>query len=155
MVVSLIYLETCGFAKVAAREVLETTRREIKREPEESIFTFRSRLSVVQYQRFVIAFNDRKENFAIPQKYFHAKLTDLQKKNSRKIEERTHYLNTFSATIWSILSLAQKDEHSLMDCKGCAQRTVIVSSKEQTIPHSHCRERHFQGCKTHRLWYSH
>ena len=134
MVVSLIYLETCGFAKVAAREVLETTRREIKREPEESILTFRSRLSAVQYHRFVIAFNDRKENFAIPQKYFHAKLTDLQQKfsrwNSRKIEERTHYLNMFSATIWSILSLAQKDEHSLMDCKGCAQRTVIVSSKE-------------------------
>ena len=135
MVVSLIYPETCGFSKVIAWEVLETTRREIKREPEESISTFRSRLSVAQYQLFVIAFNDRKENFAIPQKYFHAKLTDLQKKfsrwNSRKIEERTHYLNTFSATTWSRLSLAQKDEHSLMDCKGCAQR---YSQKQLLFP---------------------
>ena len=78
-------------------------------------------------------------NFQVDFCTFRKKLPDLRKKfskwNSRNIDERERFLQTFSCQSWWRLGNEGKAEHSLMNCIGCLHRYVEqslfpVSSKQ-------------------------
>ena len=80
------------------------------------------RLSVAQYQRFVIALNDRNETAKVlscEADAFSEEIQSLEFAQNRRanvLSEHVQYHNMVETFI------APKNEHSLMDCQGCAQR---------------------------------
>ena len=60
--------------------------------------------------------------------------------NPRKKKEREQYFEAFSADNWKELSLERKNEHSLMNCRGCFYRYSVYQS---FFP---VQSKQFQGC---------
>ena len=131
MVISFIHPHTCGFAKVVAWSAIKLVVGEItKRDTNESPTQYETR----KMQRIFDVFQENfhgNPRYEIDFKTFREKLPDLRKKiskwNSRKIDARQRYLETFSCEKWRQLGSEQKAEHSLMNCKGCVHRYVEIS----------------------------
>lgn len=125
MVISLIHPNTCGFAKVIAWQLSHVARKETTRLEDERQAKYRARVMVEQHRRFVETFSECQGNFAIDFHCFQTKFPGLQQKftrwNSRKMNERSIYLTTFSIEKWTQLSSSEKDGHSLMECRRCTQ----------------------------------
>jgi hypothetical protein len=142
MVISLVHPHTCGFAKAAIWRFTKDVTEKIKRNDNETPYQHRVRSVQVIHERFGLMFTNKK--FSVDFKTLQRKLPDLRKKfstwNPRKKKEREQYLEAFSADNWKALSVEQKAEHSLMDCRGCFHRYSVYQS---FFP---VQSKKFQGC---------
>lgn len=123
MVATLICPTSCGFARVAALEIVRETTKTFKRENGEGTAKFKARLMQECYRQFNEVFKDRAEDFAIEFLKFQKKIPALRAMfsnwNPRKKEEKENYLKTFSSKNWEKIAPAKKNEHSFANCKGC------------------------------------
>jgi hypothetical protein len=142
MVISLVHPHTCGFAKAAIWRFTKDVTEKIKHNDNETLYQHRVRSVQVIHERFGLMFTNKK--FSVDFKTLQRKLPDLRKKfstwNPRKKKEREQYLEAFSADNWKALSVEQKAEHSLMDCRGCFHRYSVYQS---FFP---VQSKKFQGC---------
>jgi len=119
---------SCGFAKVVALEIARGTA--LTREQDESTTKYQARLKLEQFHKFKNAFSS--ESFLIDFLKFHKKLAALREKvnkwNTRKLDEKRKFLDTFSLKNWDSLSDTRKKEHSLANCKSCAVRHASVQA---------------------------
>lgn len=130
MVATLICPTSCGFARVAALEIVRETTRTLQRENGEGTAKFRARLMQECYKQFEEAFEDRAEEFSIEFLKFQKKIPSLRAMfsnwNPRKKDEKKKYLETFSIQNWKKMAPAKKSEHSFANCKGCYHRYAEV-----------------------------
>ena len=142
MVISLVHPHTCGFAKVAIWRFTKNVTEKIKRGDNETPYQHRVRSVQIIHEHFGQMFTNKR--FAVDFKTFQKKLPDLRKKfstwNPRKKKEREQYFEAFSADNWKELSLERKNEHSLMNCRGCFHRYSVYQS---FFP---VQSKQFQGC---------
>ena len=72
---------------------------------------------------FQRVFVDRSDAFRIDYRQFQRSLQTLKQIFSRwgrdKAGEKQRYMSTFSATNWTKLSMAKKEQHTFSKCKGC------------------------------------
>ena len=132
MVATLICPTSCGFARVAALEIVRETTRTLQRENGEGTAKFRARLMQECYKQFEEAFEDRAEEFSIEFLKFQKKIPSLRAMfsnwNPRKKDEKKKYLETFSIQNWKKMAPAKKSEHSFANCKGCYHRYAEVQA---------------------------
>ena len=117
---------TCGFARTIAYQLSVEIRCNLKKSDGEANTKYASRLIQEQYVQFNSSFEEVKENFTIPYIMFAKKLpllSDIIKKWSpRDYHNRKRYLDVFSLKNWKKLCDTKKQEHSFMNCRGCAVR---------------------------------
>ena len=65
MIANLICPTSCGFARVAALEIVRETSKTLRRENGEGTAKFRARSMQECYKRFKTVFEDRSEQFAV------------------------------------------------------------------------------------------
>ena len=142
MVISLVHPHTCGFAKAAIWRFTKDVMEKIKRNDNETPYQHRVRSVQIIHERFGPMFTNKK--FSVDFKTLQRKLPDLRKKcstwNPRENKECEQYLEAFSADNWKALSVEQKAEHSLMDCRDCFHRYSVYQS---FFP---VQSKKFQGC---------
>ena len=126
MVATLICPTSCGFARVAALEIVRETTKTLRRENGEGTAKFRARSMQECYKRFNKVFEDRSEQFAIEFLKFQKKIPALREMfsswNPRKKDEKEKYVEKFSIQNWEKMPPALKTEHSFANCKGCYHR---------------------------------
>ncbi len=117
---------TCGFARAIAYQLSVDIRGKLKKNSGESNAKYASRLIQEQYLQFNSTFEKVKENFTMPYIMFAKKLPPLRdiikKWSPRDYHNRKKYLDVFSLENWKKLSDTKKQEHSFMNCRGCAVR---------------------------------
>lgn len=124
---------TCGFAKVLALQVSRDVGRSYLKEKNESPTRYKSRVKDIEYERFQSFFTETQEgklpvslvNFS---KNLPALKNAFNKWNTRKLEEKYKFLQTFSIENWEKLSSARKKEHTFFNCKGCALRFCDIQA---------------------------
>ncbi|KXJ04729.1 hypothetical protein AC249_AIPGENE8671, partial [Exaiptasia diaphana] len=123
---------TCGFAKVLAVEAARHVERNHLKENNESPTRYRSRqVKELEYKQFQSYFTSTKENkMLIGIASFSKNLPSLRKAlnqwNTKKLEEKNRFFQTFSLESWEKLSIARKNEHTFANCKGCAVRYAAI-----------------------------
>ena len=119
---SFVHPQTCGFAKVVAYSVF-TNQPNITKEVNEGNAKFKARILQEQHAQFRRVFVDRSDAFRIDYRQFQRSLQTLKQIFSRwgrdKAGEKQRYTSTFSATNWTKLSVAKKEQHTFSKCKGC------------------------------------
>lgn len=118
---------TCGFAKVVALEVSREVSKRSSKEPSESPTRFKSRVKSEEYGLFQSYFTDTSEGkLQVNPAHFAKHLPSLKgafnRWNTRKLHEKSRYLEHFSLKNWCSLSTARKKEHTFSNCKGCSIR---------------------------------
>ena len=121
---------TCGFARSIAYQLSVDIRGKFKKNDGKNDgkanAKYASRLMQEQYLQFNSAFEVVKENFTLPYIMFAKKLPLLRdaikKWSPRNYDDRKKYLDVFSLENWKKLSNTKQNEHSFMNCRGCAVR---------------------------------
>ena len=124
--------DTCGFAKVGSLHIEE----EVKKSEKERGLPAKGRKNQLrskqeQHKAFNSYFNKDKK-FEISFAKYHSNVkkfnATIRRWSFRKSAEKTKYLETFSLAQWKSLSQKRKDEHSLVDCRGCAVRYAAIKA---------------------------
>ena len=133
MVATLICPTSCGFARVAAFEIVRETTRTLQRENGEGTTKLRARLMQECYKQFEEAFKDRAEEFSI-------EFLKLQKKTSplramfsnwnpgKKRRKGEIPRNIQHSKLEKNGASEKKSEHSFANCKGCYHRYADVQA---------------------------
>ena len=123
MVATLVCPTSCGFARVAALEIVREASKTFRRENGEGTAKFRARSMQECFKRYNEVFKERSEEFAIDFLKFQKKMPALRDLfsswNPRKKAEKEKYLETFAIQNWEKMAPTLKSEHSFANCKGC------------------------------------
>ena len=113
---------TCGFAKIAAFNILQD-QCGIRNENNESKKIFKTRLLKLQHQKYLQYFDESKENYNVEYKIFIENfpsiVIQIRHLNKRYSDTKEELLDTFSKSNWDDLGVNKKSKHSFVDCKGC------------------------------------
>ncbi|XP_048583669.1 uncharacterized protein LOC125563042 [Nematostella vectensis] len=126
--------QTCGFGKVIALQVAREVEKALPRESGESTTKYNARVKGEQYRKYRSYFPPQVTGDAFDIEFlkFHRKLPGLRnamnKWNTRKAEEKSKFMETFSREKWQGLSENRRKEHSFQNCKACAIRYTEVMS---------------------------
>ena len=113
----------CGFARVAVKQSFKKKNGKPEMDKAKRMASY-------------LAFFDGKneENFRVNQKVFHTKsriLVNNFNKWLQNPDEKRKYMEHFSSNAWSKLSVMQRKEHSISNCKACV---LEHQSYQETFP---------------------
>ena len=121
---------SCGFAKVAAYNILTDTSY-TKKSTNENQKIFKARVLTEQYRKFNDYFNNRGD-FGLPYKQFTNNFPNIIKNirqlNKRQQNTKLELLKVFSKESWKSMSDTKKLSHSYQDCKGCFKDPVLKNN---------------------------
>lgn len=120
---------TCGFAKVAAYEVVNI--KSLQPFQYEPSMTFQSRLLQQQIRQYELIFHDTinlfKVSFDTHRRNFPTIKEQLTSIGKRKSDIKKQILDKFSSKQWALLDHEEKLKHSFSNCKGCTQNLELCS----------------------------
>ena len=115
---------SCGFAKVAAFNILTTN--DFSRLAGENYKEYQSRELQFQYEKYLTYFTNI-NGFNVTYKQFRQNFKKIIQKikglEKRHMTIKNELLETFSETAWRSLSFNEKKVHSLENCYGCQNKS--------------------------------
>ena len=122
---SLIDPLSCGFAKVAAFNIL-STKLDLPRDEGEKSNEYKGKVLKVKYSQYITYFNEI-DTFTVEYRQFGQSFKQIIP-NIKGLEKRYRHkkqeILTFSKNEWDSLSYEVKKRHSLTDCDGCMKNLV-------------------------------